>query len=152
MPALSVAQLLDPFSFWREALNQFEQQANALGNQSLRSPEMTKLMHQFSTVSSQLQSILEMALAKYFKAVNLPSRKDVQDVLDAVRALEERMDGLLGPQQALQAAQVPRPARTRRPPAVAAAPDPSAARAAEAAPAPSEPRRKSAAPRKRREQ
>lgn len=108
--------LTDPLALWRQALNDLEQQFNALGNQSLRTPEVTRLMHQFSSVSLQLQNSLDAMLAKYFKLLNLPSRKDVQELMGAVRALEEKVDRLLVNPDATE---VPRPARTRRPPSEA---------------------------------
>jgi hypothetical protein len=121
---------LDPFSYWRDALNQFEQQANALGNQSLRSPEVTKLLHQFASTSVQLQNILEATFAKTIKELNLPSRKDVLALTETVRALEEKLDRLLVTPEATQ---VPRPARTRQP-AVSAPEQAPAAASALAAP------------------
>lgn len=111
---------LDPFALWREAVTRLEGSMNALGNQSLSSQEFTKVLHQFSTVSMQMQHVLEKVLGKYFKAINLPSRKDVTELAEALRRIEDKLDQLLPAFE--QPARRPRPARTRRP-AAAAAPE-----------------------------
>ena len=108
--------LTDPLALWRQALNDLEQRFNSLGNQSLRTPEATRLMHQFAATSLQLQNGLEEMLAKYFKLLNLPSRKDIQELMETVRSLEEKVDRLLVTPDTSQA---PRPARTRLPPSAA---------------------------------
>lgn len=110
---------LDPFEMWRQAITKLESGINSLGNKSLNSKELTEVLHLLSTVSLQRQHIVERATAKYLKAVNLPSRKDVHDLADALRRIEDKLDRLLPVPPAPQASL--RPARTRQPPPAAVA-------------------------------
>ena len=124
--------LLDPFDMWRKALTELEQRANELGNQSMRSPEMMQLMHQFAAYSSQYQNALDQVLMRCLKALNLPSRREVAELGDLMRRIDEKLDRLL---PAAEPVNIPRPARTRRPSSEAGAS--SLAQSAEAAgPAP----------------
>ena len=144
-PAAGPGLLIDPLELWRKALTEFEQRANELGNQSMRSPEIVQLMHQLSTYSSQYQNVLDQVLTRGLKALNLPSRRDITELGDLMRQIDAKLDRLL---PAAEPVAVPRPARTRRPsseleasaaaPSAAAAPTPAeagAAPAAEAGPA-----------------
>ena len=108
---------LDPFAMWRQAVTTLESSMNSLGNQSLNSEEFTKVLHQFSTVSMQMQHVLEKVLGQYFKAINLPSRKEVTELAEALRRIEDKLDQLV---PAAERPVRPRPARTRRPAAAAA--------------------------------
>ena len=104
--------LLDPFDMWRKALTELEQRTNELGNQSMRSPEMMQLMHQFAAYSSQYQNVLDQVLTRCLKALNLPSRREIAELGDLMRRIDEKLDRLL---PAAEPASIPRPARTRRP-------------------------------------
>jgi len=103
---------LDPFDMWRQAVAQLEEGMNMLGTQSLKSDEVSKTLLEISTVSLQMQHVLEKALSKYFKAINLPSRQEVSELADTLRRIEDKLDQLL---PAAPQANIPRPARTRRP-------------------------------------
>ena len=120
---------LDPFDMWRQAVSKLEEGMNSLGNQSLNSEEFTKALHQLSTVSMQMQLVLEKVLGEYLKAVNLPSRKDIVELAETLRRIEDKLDRIVPVERPALA---PRPARTRRP-ASAPAPEASVAPAAMAA-------------------
>lgn len=131
---------LDPLEMWRQAVTKLESGMNTLGNQSLSSEEFTKALHQFSTVSMQMQQILEKVLGKYLRTVNLPSHKDIVELAETLRRIEDKLDQLVP----TAAPAAPRPARTRRPSAaIAAAP------AEPSLPAPSPTPAIAAAPRRR---
>ena len=104
--------LFDPLEMWRKALNQFEQQANDLGSQSLQSQEVRSMLHQASSMTVQWQQIMGGLLDKYFKAVNLPSRKDIQELALMLRTIDEKLDRLLPVEAPPNTA---RPTRGRRP-------------------------------------
>ncbi|NMV38094.1 hypothetical protein [Ralstonia insidiosa] len=109
--------LLDPVEIWRQALTQFEQQANALGNQWMRSPDFPKAMHKLSQGSLQYRTIVKDVLTWYLKVCNLPSRKDLEALAEALRTIDGKLEQLLSEaQQAQQAPQAPRPSRGRRQP------------------------------------
>jgi hypothetical protein len=120
---------LDPFDMWRQAVTRLEEGMNALGTRSLKTDEVSKALLQFSTVSMQMRQLTDRALSKYLKSVNLASRKEVIDLAETLRRIEDKLDRLLPEPQQPPA---PRPARTRRPGAAAAA---AAHPAAEIAPA-----------------
>jgi hypothetical protein len=135
----------DPFQMWREALTKLEGNANQLVTGSMDSQELMRTMHQLSTLSLNMQQAFEKAIGAYLAKVNLPSRKDVNDLAAALQRVEDKLDRLL-PASAAPAA--PRPPRTRRPPPEVASP-PAVARA-EPAPATPARRTKTAAARGRR--
>jgi hypothetical protein len=135
----------DPFQMWREALTKLEGNANQLVTGSMDSQELMRTMHQLSTLSLNMQQAFEKAIGAYLAKVNLPSRKDVNDLAAALQRVEDKLDRLL-PASAAPAA--PRPPRTRRsPPEVASPP---AVERAEPAPAKPARRAKKAAARGRR--
>jgi hypothetical protein len=118
---MSTSLLPDPLQLWRDALTRLEGEVNTLATGSLQSQEMLRALHQFSGASLGLQQLFEKAVAGYLRRANLPSRKDVADLAESLRRIEDKLDRLLPP-EAVPA--VRRPPRTRRPPGVAAAPAP----------------------------
>lgn len=111
--------LLDPVEIWRQALTQFEQQANALGNQWMRSPDFTKAMHKLSLGSQQYRTIVTDVLTWYLKACNLPSRKDLEALAEALRTIDDKLEQLLS--EAEHTPQAPRPSRARQQPSATVA-------------------------------
>ena len=65
-----------------------------------------------------MQQMLEKLIDKYLEKANLPSRKEVGELAVSLRRIEDKLDRLL-PEEAA----APRPARTRRPPGEAPAPE-----------------------------
>ena len=104
----------DPFQIWREALSRLESDVNTLATGSLQSQEVLQSLHQFSTVSLNLQQVFEKTLEECLRRTQLPSRKQVSDLAVSLRRIEDKLDGLLPPDAS--AGPAPRPARTRRPP------------------------------------
>jgi hypothetical protein len=103
----------DPLQLWREAVTRLEQDVNALATGSLGSQEVSRSLHQFSTVSLGMQQMLEKLIERYLQKANLPSRKEVAELAESLRRIEDKLDRLLPAEAA-----VPRPARTRKPPPV----------------------------------
>ena len=135
---MSTSPFPDPFQLWREALTKLEGNVNSMVTGSMESQEMMRSVHQLSALSLGLQQAFEKAIGAYFAKINLPSRKDVAELAAALQRVEEKLDRLL-PASALSAAAPPRPARTRRPPAAAAAEAVQAPAVAPPAPAPKRP-------------
>lgn len=100
----------DPMQMWREALTRLEKDVNALATGSLESQDVVRSMHQVSSASLGMQSMLERLLDAYLRKANLPSRKDVAALAETLARVEEKLDRLL---PALPPPS--RPARTRRP-------------------------------------
>ena len=118
----------DPLQMWREALTKLEGNVNSFVTGSLDSQELMHSVHQLSTVSLGLQQAFEKAIGSYLGKINLPSRKDVSELAAALQRIEEKLDRLLPASAA--APDLPRPARTRRPPAEEASAPPAKAPAA----------------------
>lgn len=116
----------DPFQIWREALSKLENNANAFAADSLKSQEVLQSLHQFSSVSLGMQQWFEKTVEEYLRRANLPSRKSVDELAVSLRRIEEKLDRLLPQEASAAPAPTPRPARTRRPPAAAAASEPAA--------------------------
>lgn len=115
---MATSMNLDPFDMWRQAFTKLEEGMNSLGTRSLRSDEAGKALLEISKVSMQMQHVMEKALGRYFKAINLPSRREIIELGETLRRIEDRLDQLLpAPQPAI----TKRPARTRRPAAPVAA-------------------------------
>ncbi len=101
----------------RDWLSQWEQAANSLGGEVLRSPEFTRALHgaqaAMLTAQSNLQPLVERALA----AANLPHRGDIDGLaarLTRIEAQLARIEAALGASEPAPAPR-PRPSRTRRP-------------------------------------
>ena len=104
---------LDPFEMWRQVVTKLEGGMNSLANSGMSSEQFTRVAHQFSQVSTGLQQTFEKALDGYFKALNLPSRKDIADLAETLQRLEEKVDMLL-PIEVREPFEN-RPLRTRQP-------------------------------------
>ena len=103
----------DPLQLWRDAVNRLESDANTLTTDSLKSPELVRTLQQATTVSSGMQQGFDKLLDGYLRRANLPSRKQLAELTQTLERIEQKLDRLLPP------ADVPRPARTRKPAAAA---------------------------------
>lgn len=140
----------DPLQFWREAVNKLEKDANTLATDGLKSPELMRSLQQASNVSLGLQQAYEKMLEAHLQRVNLPSRRQLGELVETLERIEQKIDRLL-PRDNV----APRPARTRRPAAAADAAAPVAAPARTRKPAsasakPVRAPRKAASPRARK--
>ena len=123
----------DPLQLWRDAVNRLESDANTLTTDSLKSPELVRTLQQATTVSAGMQQGFDKLLDGYLRRANLPSRKQLAELTQTLERIEQKLDRLLPP------ADVPRPARTRKP-AAAAPTAPTASHVAQtAAESPKEP-------------
>jgi hypothetical protein len=103
----------DPLQIWREALTRLESDINSLATGSLKSQEVVRSLHQFSSVSLGMQQMLETLFDNYLRKANLPTRKQVAELAESLIRIELKLDRLSPPDETSES---PRPARTRRPP------------------------------------
>jgi hypothetical protein len=107
----------DPFTFFREAVNQWEKAANDLGSKMLGSSQTAELMHKGTAASMQVQSAMKEGMNKALSAANMPSKADIEALgaqIGAVEARLARIEALLsGTAQAAPAKLKPK--RTRKP-------------------------------------
>lgn len=116
---------LDPFDMWRQMLGRLETSFNSIANESMSGDQLNRAIGQFSEVSLSMRQAYEKALEKYLKAMRVPSRADVVELIDRLDRIEDKLDTLIAAQS--RPAADARPARTRRPPPADAATDPAAA-------------------------
>jgi hypothetical protein len=104
---------LDPFEMWRQVVTKLEGGINSMANNSMNSEQFTRALHQFSQVSTGMQQTFEKVLDGYFKALRLPSQKDIAALADKLQRLEDKIDMLLPIEQREPVEN--RPLRTRKP-------------------------------------
>ena len=104
---------LDPLQMWRDAVTKLEGEVNSVATGSTKYDDVVRALHQFSAVSLGMEQALEKAIGGYLRRANLPSRKEVLELAESLRRIEDKVDRLLPPEAAAPPA--PRPPRTRRP-------------------------------------
>ena len=130
---------LDPFALWRDLVSQMEKGANELADPSMKSDEFAKVMNKVLSASLTGKALKQEMMNRYFGALNLPTRSDIEAIGDRLQAIEDRMIGMSATLDRLAGAKprgstgLPAPSRTKRPPPAAQDAAPSA-RVAAAAP------------------
>jgi hypothetical protein len=112
----------DPFAFFREAVNQWEKSANALGTQILGSEKTVEMMHKGTAASLQAQNAMKDGMGKALAAANMPSKADIEALgtrLGNVEAQLARIETLLSGKAQTAKAEAPKPKRTRTAPPAA---------------------------------
>lgn len=110
---MSSSTNLDPFEMWRQVVTKLEGGINSMANSSMNSEQFTRVLQQFSQVSTGMQQTFEKVLDGYFKALRLPSQKDIAAIADRLQRLEDKIDMLLPMEQ--REPTESRPPRTRQP-------------------------------------
>ena len=126
--------LVDPLQLWRDAVTKLESEVNSLATGSTKNEQIVSALHQFSSVTLGMEQLLEKVIGGYLRRANLPSRKEVLELAESLRRIEDKVDRLL-PADAVSAAGPPRPPRTRKPTAAAPVEAPAPAPAEATAPA-----------------
>lgn len=110
---MASSQNLDPFEMWRQVVTKLEGGINSMANKSMSSEEFSRALAQFSQVSVGMQQTFEKVLDGYFKALRLPSQKDINALAAGLQRLEDKIDMLVS-SETREAAE-DRPLRTRQP-------------------------------------
>ncbi|MFT3809887.1 MAG: hypothetical protein QM698_08205 [Micropepsaceae bacterium] len=104
----------DPLGMWREMLDKFERQFNEAGNKVMGQEQFSAAVNKASVLPLAMQKAMGEAMAKYFAALNLPSRDDILSLGERMSAVEEQLRRLadaVAPAPAAAAS----PPRTRKP-------------------------------------
>ena len=104
--------LPDPLELLRLAVNRLEGRANTLAGRGMEIDALMKTLHQVSGLSLALRQAVELAIEGAYKRLNLPSRREFDEMKATLQRLEDKIDSLLAAQPAVSA---PRPSRTRKP-------------------------------------
>ena len=113
----------DPFAAFRDMVTQWENTANEWGNKMMSTPEAVQAMQMGTATTLKVKEATADTMAKALAAANMPSKADVEAIgerLVAVEAQLARIEALLtGRADSVAAVPVPRPKRTKTPPAKA---------------------------------
>ena len=133
----------DPLQLLRDAVNKLEGRLNDAGTRGLQMDAVIKALQRVNSFSLVLRQAMEGALDNHYKRLNLPTARDIADIKVTLQHIEDQLESLSNSHSLASAA--PRPARTRKPPALART-EPAAAAAPEttAAPRRATPRRAAA--------
>jgi hypothetical protein len=114
----------DPFAMFRDMVTQWENTANEWGNKVMATPEAVQAMQMGTATTLKVREATADAMAKALEAANMPSKADVEAIgarLVAIEAQLARLEAVLtGRNEVATAVPVPRPKRTKTPPAKAA--------------------------------
>lgn len=108
----------DPLQWLRKTLDRVEGRANALAGRGLQCEPVLATLHRLNSASMLWRQALQTALDRHYKRLNLPTARDVAAIKATLQRIEDRLDSLASTHDA-PTAQAPRPARTRKPAAVA---------------------------------
>ena len=114
----------DPGAVWQNMIGEMEKGFNSLANQTMSSPEFSKVMNQVGGVTAGAQKQLGEMMEKYLVSMNLPSRaqmvgmaerlQSIEGQLNEIRAMLTQMGKAAGTPVGGASSQMP--PRTKRPP------------------------------------
>lgn len=117
-----MSQKGDVTEIWRTVLTDMERHFNNAANQAMGSQEFSRAMNQVGSASFGMQKAFGDLIERYLTGMNLPSRTQLENVGERLRAIEDQLrdiKALIGNAQGDGAAAAglaaPRPARTKRP-------------------------------------
>ena len=113
--------IADPIQLWREWVDQTERQWNSVLNEIMGTDQFGQASGRMMEVFLAMQASMNEATQRYFSALNLPTRSDLQEISDRLSGVEAMLHELserLEAQQAPSAppAARPRPKRTKKAP------------------------------------
>jgi len=116
----------DPVALWHTMMGEMEKGFNSFANQAMTSPQFSKVMNQASGVTTGAQKQLGDLMEKYLVSMNLPSRSQMVGMAERLQAIEGQISEIKALLYQMSTSSgvtpggltgVPRPARTKRPPA-----------------------------------
>ena len=112
----------DPVVLWQKMVGEMEKGLNAFANQTMSSPEFSKVMNQAGGVSAGAQKQFGEFMEKYLLSMNLPSRAQLVGMAERLQNIEGQLNEIKAVLQQMNAGTAtsgfgaPRPPRTKRPP------------------------------------
>ena len=114
----------DPVAMWQNMIGEMEKGFNSLANQTMSSPEFSKVMNQVGGVAAGAQKQLGEMMEKYLVSMNLPSRAQMVGMAERIQGIEGQLNEIkamlhqihhnsLAPEGGYGTS---RPPRTKRPP------------------------------------
>ncbi|MFO1239806.1 MAG: poly(R)-hydroxyalkanoic acid synthase subunit PhaE [Sphingomonadaceae bacterium] len=110
----------DPFSMFRDMVNQWEKAANEYGSKIASTSEFTQGMQGVTAFSLQVQQAVQDGMTKVLAAANMPSRDDIATLSARIAAVEAQLGRIVAAMGATTtssaASPKPKPKRTKQPP------------------------------------
>lgn len=110
----------DPAALWREMVGQWEKAVNALATEHMGTSEFSRETNRAMSVSLRIQKGMQEVMGRYFDALNLPTKTDIEGLGVRLSAIEDEIgrvsaaiERLAGPVEG-PAGGVPRIPRTKR--------------------------------------
>lgn len=82
---------MDPFAMWRDMLGQWEKGMNAAANKTMASGDFSREMNRVLGASLQMKKARKELLTRYFDALNLPTKDDLNALGERLQAMEEQI-------------------------------------------------------------
>lgn len=118
-------QTQNPLDLWRQFITDSERQWNGFFKDVLGTDAFSTSMNAWVEASLTVQRMIADQLERYYTAFNIPTHGDLVALGERMKAIEDtlaRIEVSLAPAEAVSRTAVrPKPARTKRPPAAAAA-------------------------------
>ncbi len=81
----------DPFALWRDMLGQWEKGLNEAATKTMGSGEFSREMNRVLGASLQMKKARKELLSRYFDALNLPTKDDLNALGERLQAMEEQI-------------------------------------------------------------
>src|SRR5205814_10066629 len=81
----------DPAVIWQTMIGEMEKGFNSFANQTMASPEFSKVMNQVGGVTANAQKQLGERMEKYLVSMNLPSRAQMVGMAERLQAIEAQL-------------------------------------------------------------
>ena len=116
----------DPMEVWHTFLGEMEKGFNSFANQTMGSPEFSRVMGQMTGASAGASKAFGDAMEKYLTGMNLPSRAQMMSMGERLQTIESQLHEIKALLNRVHADVVaeqgggaPKPPRTRQPPSMA---------------------------------
>jgi len=117
---------LDPFALWRDLVSQMEKGVNEYADPAMKSDEFAKVANKVLSASLAGKALKQEMMNRYFGALNLPTRTDIDALNDRLQAIEDRLIGMSATLDRLAGVKpragtglaVAGPSRTKKPPPI----------------------------------
>ncbi|MFT5579801.1 MAG: hypothetical protein ACI9WS_002561 [Paraglaciecola psychrophila] len=82
----------DPTQYFEEWIGNWERAVNGFSNKLMETDDFSKAVNSVQNTQLQMQKVFAEMMAKQLATLNMPSRSDVVEVVEAMRSLENRFE------------------------------------------------------------
>ena len=125
MTNASTDQTQNPLDLWRQFITDSERQWNGFFKDVLGTDQFSTSMNAWVEASLTVQRMVADQLERFYTAFNIPTHSDLVDLGERMKGIEDTLVALQTqvaagkPARAKRTTARPKPARTKRPPAMA---------------------------------